>query len=378
MPSQYQIRMKDTAGALIGVITEWDRMTYVKRVNGVNTMRLELDGDSALVSSIDLDVQFEVWRENPEGGIALYKDFEGFHRTSGQTTNLDGRNIYVSHVSGYDDLLARRVILYSPGSAQASKSAVGETVMKEFVDENAGPGATSGPRLLASGVTTGLSIQADGGAGTSWTGARSYRNLLEVLQEVSRDSAVDFSIEGIGAALFEFQAKAAPFGDDRSTAGLDPATGLNGAGNAPAIFSLVFGNMALPEYGLARANEATAVIVLGQGQGADRLLVQRTDPTAIADSPWNRREIARQGNFEPTAAGLNSVGDATLEEFQKKETFNYDIIEGPAFLYGREWFLGDLVTARYLDIERDKKIVEVQVRADQGREDINVVLSDVP
>jgi len=380
MAPRYQIRLKSVAGVQTAILTDWYRLDFHRRVNGVDSYSLQIDGDLSVVDLFVLDGQIEVWRSDlaASPAILLYLEFEGFHRTEVRRTTDEGRSLYSSIGLGYDDLLARRTILYYAGSAQTEKSAVGETAMKEFVDENAGPGATSPPRLLTSGVMTGLVIQADVAGGGVWTGARAYRNLLDVLVEVARDSDVDFSIVGTGAATFEFQAKAAPWGEDRTTTGLDPATGLNGAGNAPVVFSLSLGNMGNPLYSKDRRQEVNAAIVLGQGQQTDRTVIQQIDAAAIGESTWNRVEGTNQGNSEDTVAGLQSIGDEVLAALQAKEVFVFDALQIPGLLYGRDYFLGDLVTARYKDIEQNKKIVGVLGIVENGLETIKLELSDVP
>jgi len=76
--------------------------------------------------------------------------------------------------------------------------------MKEFVSQNAAASATAPPRLF-DGVLAGLTVQADGATGVSWTGARAYRNLLEVLQGIANDTgAMDFDVVGNGAAAYLF------------------------------------------------------------------------------------------------------------------------------------------------------------------------------
>lgn len=380
MASRYQIRMKNLAGAVVNILTDWYSLEFSRKVNGVDSCTLVIDGDISVVDDFVLDGQIEVWRSDlaASPAIPLYLEYEGFHRTEARQTAEDGRSTYSSIGLGYDHLLVRRIILYATGSVQADKAAAGETVMKEFVDENAGPGATSPPRLLSAGVMTGLVIQADGAAGAVWTGARAYKNLLDVLVEVARDSDVDFGVVGTGAATFEFQAKASPWGDDRTTTGLNPATGLNAAGNAPVIFSLPRGNMENPVYSKDRREEVTGVIVLGQGQEADRVLVERTDAAAIAESTWNRIESSRQGNSEDSVAGLQSIGDEILAGMQAKEVFSFSALQIPGLLYGRDYFLGDLVTARYKDIEQNKKIIGVNISVRSGIEMISLELSDVP
>ncbi|GAI16624.1 unnamed protein product, partial [marine sediment metagenome] len=114
------------------------------------------------------------------------------------------------------------------------------------------------------------------------------------------------------------------------------------------------------------------------GEGAARALEIRTDAGAIADSPWNRREMFADARNEDTAAALQDKGDRLLEERQAEESFSFDVIQTAACIYGRDYFLGDLVTARYGDIETDKKIVGVGIVVQENRDTISVELADVP
>lgn len=377
MSARYQIRLKDITGALVAVLVDWFRLDYSLKVNGMDSHTLAIDGNLEIVNSFVTDAQIEVWRRDIAQGIDWYKDYEGFHRTGVDQITDAPLAMFTSYGRGYDDLINRRIIAYPAGSSQAAKSGPGETVIKEFVAENAGPGATSPPRLLASGVTSGLTVQADGGAGASWTGERAYNNLLQVVQDVAVATSVDFKVVGTGPGTFEFRAKAKPWGADRSTAGLVPTTGLNGAGNPPIVFSLGFGNMGLPVFSNNRTEEVNAVYALGQGIETARNIRLREDLAAIAASPWNRHEISRNANTEDNNAGLDAVGDAALVEFAARQSFTFQVLQTPAYQYGREYFVGDLVTARYKAVERRYQITGVEITVEQGRETIALEVTNV-
>ncbi len=362
----YQVRIKDTTGSVIAVIVDELRIGFTRRVNAPGNHAIIFPGQSTFIDSIGLDYQVEVHRRlNPS--VPFYLEYEGFHRSDMRQTSNKGLRLFTSFGAGYEHLLKRRAILYPNGSAQASKSGVGETVMKAYVDENAGPAATFPPRLLASGVTTGLSMQADGAAGLTWTGDRSFQNLLQVVQDIADAADVDFRVLGTGDALFEFRAQATPIGIDRTVSGA-------AAGVAPVIFSLDRSNMELPLYALNRSEEVTAAIIMGQGIDSDRVVIQRTDATRIADSPWNRIEIARGAGNESATGGLNAVGDRLLEALRPRESFNFEPIQIESLQYGRDYFLGDLVTARYESIERDVQIETVNIQVQNGKELIRLGL----
>lgn len=379
MATRYEVRVKDTDGLIVARLADNSirRLEYTKRVNAPGQYSLRMDGDSPNVNLFQMDGMIEVWRSDLAASpqIPWYLDFEGFHRIESRETRDSGLSVFVSQGPGYANLLNRRNIQFQPTSTGADKSGAGETVIKEYADENVGPGAVAPPRLF-NGVTSGLSIQANGAAGSSWEGSRAYRNLLDVLQEIGDATGVDFEVVGTGPAAYQFNAKAKPLGADRTTVGLVPATGLNGAGNAPVIFALGFGNMGNPVYTLNRMAEVTAVSVLGQGKDTDRIVVQRVS-AATTDTPWNVIESVANANQEEETAALNAVGDARLDKLQARETFTFEVVQTEASRLGREYFHGDQVTARYQAIERNKQIIGVTIAIQEGSEDIAIELGDV-
>jgi hypothetical protein len=252
--------------------------------------------------------------------------------------------------------------------------------MKEYVDENCGPSATNPPRL-DDGVTAGLTIEADAASGDNWEGSKAYINILSVCQDIANKSGIDFKVRGNGAAAFIFRVYDEQLGDDRSVVGLDSVTGLNGAGNPPVIFTLHRGNMGEPVYSLKRMAEGNFCFVLGEGIEADRDIVPRSVPDAIDDSPWNKKEFSRDARNRSTTTGYEDAGDSALEENQAEETFSFRPIQVESTLYGRDYFFGDIITGRYQDIEKNKKLVGMDlIINDQGEkspESILVTLGDI-
>lgn len=379
MAPRYEIRVKDLTGALVAVLTDWKTLRYTKRINDLGYYSLTVSGDSQLVTNIVLDGMIEIYRQDLAASpvIAIYKDFEGFHRTMALETTDRNEDLFTSIGMTYLDLIRRRVLAYPANSVQSTQVGPGETVIKSMVDQNAGPNATAPPRLY-DGVTTGLTVQPDAAAGTTWTGDRSYRNLLDIIKEIALATGINFDVVGSGPATFEFQAKAYPWGDDRTITGLNPSTGRNAAGNTPVIFALDFGNMQTPSYSLNRQNEGNAVIVLGQGQDADRESIESLDAVAISDSPWNRQEAIRNANQESTVAGLTSVGEQALVDLKAMETFSFQAMQVPSLLYGRDYFVGDSITAKYKTVQKNLQIVGVSVTIQEGVEAIDIEVKNVP
>ena len=366
MPARYQIRLKDTSGSVVAITDHFERLAYTKRVNKAGFYTLQVNEGAPFVAAIGLDYQLEVWRRDQAANIDWYLDFEAFHRTPVRQRDKRGKAIFRSYGVGYADLLRRRIVAGFASTAYTEKNGAAETVAKEFVTEQ----CTVGDRAIL-----GFSVEADGGSGANIQVTRAWRILLEVLQEASlmaqqKGGPGDFAVVGTGPGTFEFRWYDGQLGADRTVGNAD--------GNAPIVFSILLGNMALPIYALARTDEANVIYVAGQGEGDSRALEIRTDPIAMADSPWNRREMFADARHEITAAALQDKGDRTLEEMQAQESFSFDVIQTEQTQYGRDYSLGDLITARYGAIERNKKIVGVGIVVEHNKDTISVELADVP
>lgn len=363
MAPRYQLRLKDHEGNVVAINDHFISLRIVKTVNSPGFYELVLGQSNTLVPYFLLDAQIEMWRSDPQAEIDWYVEFEAFHRTVVRQAKKDGERLFRSYGSGYADLLWRRIIAGYAGTAYTDKSGVAETVAKEFVNEQASVGA--GDRGFP-----GFYMQADAATGSSVELKRAWDILGDVLREISRMGGGDFAVVGTGPATFEFRWYDGQLGEDRSEG--------NTEGNPPIIFSIDLGNMALPIYSNPRSDEINLVYVGGEGEGTNRNVITRQELMAILDSPWNRREIFRDARNESTTAALEDKGDEVLEEEKKKESFWFEVIQTAACRYGRDYFLGDLVTARYMDVVRNKKIVSVKIEARQNRESISLVLADVP
>ena len=379
--TDYKVRLKNQSGSLVAEFDSWRSLSFSHLINAPGSCRLEIDALDSRADLFELDGQIEVWRRNLDVGLDWYIEWEGFHRTGNDLVQQDNRQSFVSYSAGYLDLLRRRHIMYLAGTSQSAKSGVGETVIKSYVDQNAGLAALIANGRLGNidGNFSGLTIETDQGFGDSWEGARAFKNLLTTIADIAIETNVDVELVGTGAATYQFKVHDKQIGLDRTTVGLT-TSGLNAAGNVPVIFSLAFGNMAMPLLSINRSTEANAIFVLGQGEEDNREIVFRQDDIAIADSPWNQIELVKNATQESTTSGLNSVGDEALVEHQKKETINFIALQLESIFYGKDYKWGDLITARYKDLQFNKKIVDVRivVSKTQEGEQINLEFADIP
>lgn len=373
--------------ARVAILDDWNLLQYHMALNNRGDSILDISGNSPHVATFlaNLDLMLVVYREDPANGIARYVDGEVIHRTNYQYQEARGSERFTSYGRGLTDLLSRRIIAYPSGDPGADKEGPTESVLKEYVDENLGPGAVAPPRE-ADGVTANFSVQADGATGDLWTGSRSWRNLLDVAQEIA---AYDPAMTGLGfdflvvsklatqqsapGSWLEFQT-GRPWGLDRTVGQII---------NPPAVFSTGAGNMLLPQYSESHIEEKSRVYVLGPGSDADRKIWTEEDAAMIAASPWNLAEMVRNANLEEEDAGLETVGLSALAEVGPRKTFTFQVLQTSGLRYGRDYSLGDLITVSYKGVTLTRKIVGVTVRvtAEGGsggqREEIRLDLGEV-
>lgn len=373
MTVSYHVRIADTAGDVVAVLDDkggFLRLAFTHLVNGVGVYTLEMRGDDPRVTDIwgadlkgGLDYKIEVWRANPTRDLAPYNEFEGLHRTPVLQYPTGRRPlIFRSHGFGLNHFL-RADIAHKSGTPGAAKSGPGETVMKDYVRENIGPDATTANNRRSDGVLPNLTIEADAGQGSNWSGSRSFKQLLKALQGIAANTGLDFDIVGNGPGAFQFRTYLGQRGEDRSELGLDRSTGLNSAGNAPVVFSPERHNMVQPVWSYNRSDEVNRWYILGQGQKSIREVEVQETPALQDDSPWNIRE-AHRGALQEVGAQLTTKGEELLEESEPKEKFSFEIKQTPETYYGKDFTWGDIAQARFGPVDTRIKIVGVQVTVD--------------
>ena len=147
--------------------------------------------------------------------------------------------------------------------------------------------------------------------------------------------------------------------------------------SAPVYVGIDWGNLENGSLEYDHSEEINYAMVLGQGEGTDREIVLVSDTARIGASIWNRREGAKDArNIDKgDTTALTGEGNTYLTEHKPTMKFTGDIVETPAFRYGKDWWFGDKVTLVYAGIEKDCNINKVMVsRGDDGQETITARL----
>lgn len=345
--------------------------SFTETINGRGNYSLHLPGfeKSTIQGQLTPDLLFRFRRKLVAKNGELIKDwydvFWGFHRTP--TYQLDNTGSWYVKSFGYGptELLARRKIAYYAGSSETAKSGAGETVMKAYVDENIGPSAlVSNGRLEVDGAMSGFSIAADNGGGDSWDGAAAFDTLLDALIKIQKSTGVDFAVSVTSPGNWEFDARAKPWGVDRSTDGLG-STGLNGAGNTPVVFSTEDRTLTEVSYSQSRTEEENTIFILGQGKESNREIALVENTTWQAASPINQREGSKNatGDGQFNAFKNSSEGESLLDKRGPQDTLSFRMVQSPNRRWGVDYFIGDLVQIRIPELGFDFTVQVLEVSA---------------
>lgn len=325
MSTSFYLDIYDLNGDRKYVITDFTRLSYLRKVNAPGLLQFGLRGDHPALADLDDKWQVEVWRK-PDGG-SYYRDFVGLVRRA-ESTYQDKSSATIV-CPGLLSLLSWRIVAWQAGIADRSKFTAesGETIMKILVGFNAGPDATILNGRLREGAIPGLSVEIDGGRGEVLDWFCAYENLLVSLQKLAPLAEGDFDLVKTTATSWQFRWFTGQLGTDRS---------------ASVIFSLERGNMAGPSFNQVWIDEKTVAIVGGKGEEDSREIAVQTSSSY---SSGNDIEMFVNGSSADTENGLETQGLFALRENRAQNEFNFQVLQTPATRYGVHYFLGDIVTA---------------------------------
>lgn len=308
MAAEYEIFMASADGTLIAQVDDYNSLELTFQFNDVSNWILDLPADQVWAFA---------WQRriivNRNGVLFFSGPLSNYNRTWSRTTDS------VS-ISGHDDTQYIKDRIVWPevngnfsASAYDVRSGVAETVLKQYANFNAGPGAIL-PRR------TGISIETDLGRGASVIGSGRFDELLPFLQGLAVSGVgLGFRVVGLEFQVYEPEDK-----------------------SATVIFSKELGTARAVQYWLASPS-ANHVLVLGSGDDTARVIYETMDSDSIVRH--GRIETTRDRRDTSDPAQLSQTG---LEELaQDQETVSLDMtpVDIDNMRGFEDWWLGDTVTA---------------------------------
>jgi hypothetical protein len=249
-------------------------------------------------------------------------------------------------IEGADDTLAltERLAYPDPATADVGAQTVShdrrtgdaETVIKGYVDANAGPGAVASRRV------DNLVIGTNENRGPSVTNAARFTELQTLLFGIAESANLGYDIKQVN--------------DDLVFDVFEPVDR-----SAFVRFDVENDLLQTAEYGYV-APEVTRVIVAGQGEAIDRLFIERSNTDSTdAETVWNRRiEQFKDARQSVEISELEQAGDEALADTGKTVvSVSVTPSDNLQMLYGVDWNLGDVVRLAAGDVETTATVTEV-------------------
>src|SRR5260221_21269 len=318
----YRVIVRNTARTRVGEIQAFSKLIMRPRFNDVGSWE------------IDIAVDHPQSRLLTPGAWLTFMTATGLEVCSGQLRGLKitwsnsdmGSGTLTAYGPTAEVVLSDRLIYQVPGSVATSQAAfaydtrtgVGETIIKQWVDLNAGTSA------LASRSISGLKIEPDLARGATITGSPRMDNLLTFIQPLAESAGLGFRVAFGTDDTVEFQMFAPA---DRSKT---------------AKFGRELGNLQSLEY-VQEAPRSSDVVVGGSGLTTARIFREVIDSPTIAI--WgNRSETFFDLNNSADSVELDQAGTQEMVQNGPVSGLTIKTIDTPYLTFGVDYYLGDLVS----------------------------------
>ncbi|MFD5940293.1 siphovirus ReqiPepy6 Gp37-like family protein [Streptomyces griseus] len=349
MPSTaLRVYVRNPALERIGQIDDYTSLTVIPRYNAIGSFVLEISADSGKANLL------------AEGNGLIIRTADGDLVDSGPIRTVDWSRskddsgegkLTVGGVSD-TEVLARYTCWPAPGSAIGSQAdtvykisgVVAETAMRALVNLNAGPGA------LAARKNVLLTLATDGGRGSAVTRQlNQFDGLLAVLTDIANAAGLGFRVVQVGSGL-QFQVYEPT---DRS---------------GTARFAFDLGNLTDANYTTTPPTCTRAVVVAG-GQSSPRQCktYDRADPLFL--------DLVIEQFVDLTSVDTASVDLVPQMDQAAEEALTAGAGQGslaispidiPLLQYGRDYQVGDTVSAKVRDSWMTDVVREVTLACTAG------------
>ena len=354
----YTIRVRNSSRQLLGEVDAYRHFECVLRHNSVSTWDLELDANHPMAGYL----------ATPGNGVIVTRTI--IHATTGlviQSSILLSGPIWHFErrkqgnsllIAGFDDTayLSMRDAWPVPSAAVAgdfatsaydTRSGAAETVIRAYINYNAGPGAPVARQI------SGLTLDTDLGRGSTVHGNARFDQMttkdgLGIIQVLANVGGIGFKIIQSGTNLqLQFYVPS----DLTATVKLADELGTI------ADFTYSLDGPDLDSGG-------NFVVAGGQGEGTARTFVLGSDSASI--TKWGRIETFRDARDTSDATTLSERITDTLNSSAEKVSFQATLAQTDSLIYGRDFNIGDKVTCVIDGTSMTNIVQEVNIALDMS------------
>ena len=350
-------------GATVTEYTNFTRLEYARGENKTGWMYVDFAPQAVNPDHFRLDTRLEPWRSID--GAAPYLDGETvfFVRKWGWVIGSDGAELFRVYALDANYLLESRIVGFYADSAQASKTAAADDMMKEIVTEQL-LGDNLYPSAYRSLNSWGdyFAVQANLTAAPSLTKDFAWRGVGEVLQDLAAASAQQgtylvYDTVRVTDSRLEFRTYTGQRGINHGN--------LSGQ---RVVISRERLNLEQPEFYEDHTTQVTYSYAGGMGIGDQREIVSLVDQPELERSPFAWREAFQDARNSDTTAGITSEARSILQDNRLKRVLTGTIIDTPGCMDGIHFRWGDVVYAEYRGQGFDAHIDALHVTISGGRE----------
>ena len=362
--AQHELWLTNDRGERLALLDDFTYFQGTIASNRVGQCRVYLPStfDTSLLR---IDSMIQLWRAPKGGRLSLWRPF--LIQRIGYAMNGAEETI---EVGGEDPntLLRRRYVVANKGSAEADKGGEADDLMKAYVYEamvssTYTPQTSSGTRNY-----TGFSTQADLTAAPSVNHEAAYRNLYATLQDIaskSREKGTDLFFDvapdlvTATSISFQFRTYIGKMGADLSS---------------QVVFDQAYGNFVNPFYERDWTDVQSFIYSAGQGPSVLRHILETIDIARLYLSKWGWREGFQDARSGDSLDEVSYAGYEALEKARPIQRFGGQPIDTDGTQYGVDWHFGDLVRARYRDIDVQCMVDGVTLTIEDAKETIETDL----
>jgi len=310
MAATIELHIYSSAGVRQAIATDVLSVASQRIVNDIDTLAFSVASASPVVPYLVYGAIVEYYRTDIANGIATYRESVGIIRFIRTKRTAD--ITYEVVAFGFNVLLADRIVAYKSGLTNLS----------------------------------------------AFSAQPAEQNLLLAMQKIQLNAGGDFAMVFTAPATYTYTWYTNQLGTNRT---------------ATVLFSVDNGSLGSLVVDDDRANDITAAIVGGQGEGSARAITTRP---ASLPTGLDLRERFIDARNESTTAQYQTLGDAALRDaLISRQAIDAQVIQSANLRYARDYFLGDLVTVVTPAASVTRKVQRVTIQnMSTGEERITIEL----